>query len=95
VRALRTRFTFDPADEFSSLWSRDGVDMVFNSRRKGRLDRYRKAANGAGLEELLLADQLDKTPTSWSPDRQFILYNVASVHGARLAGVAEEKLTGR
>ena len=78
LRGLRTRFTFDPADELAGLWSPDGSDMVFNSRRKGRLDLYRKAASGAGVEEVLLADQLDKTPTSWSPDKRFILYNVAS-----------------
>ena len=78
VRALRTRFTFDPADEYSGLWSPDGVDIVFNSRRQGRLDLYRKAAGGAGGEDLLLADQLDKAPTSWSPDRQFILYHAVS-----------------
>jgi len=82
MRALRTKFTFDPADEFSGLWSRDGVDMVFNSRRQGRFDLYRKAANGAGPEELLHADQFDKTPTSWSSDRQFILYTDISVQGS-------------
>ncbi len=81
MRALSTKFTFDPADEFSGLWSRDGVDMVFNSRRKGRFDLYRKAASGAGPEELLHADQLDKSPTSWSPDRQHILYTDISVQG--------------
>ena len=82
MRALRTKFTFDPADEFSGLWSRDGVDMVFNSRRQGRFDLYRKAANGTGPEELLHADQFDKTPTSWSPDRQFILYTDISIQGS-------------
>jgi serine/threonine protein kinase len=81
VRGLRTRFTFGPSDEFSGLWARDGVSMVFNSRRNGPLDLYRKAANGTGDEELLLADQFDKTPTSWSPNGQFLLYNVVSVQG--------------
>jgi serine/threonine protein kinase/Tol biopolymer transport system component len=81
VRGLRTRFTFGPSDEFSGVWARDGVHMVFNSRRNGPLDLYRKAANGTGEEDLLLADQFDKTPTSWSPNGQFLLYNVASVQG--------------
>jgi serine/threonine protein kinase/Tol biopolymer transport system component len=75
IRGLRSRFSFDPADEYSGVWSPDGTDMAFNSRRRGRLDLYRKPARGAGGDEVLLADQFDKTPTSWSPDRQFILYN--------------------
>lgn len=73
-RGLRTRFTFDPADEFTSIWSPDGSRLVFNSRRKGHLDLYQKASSGAGTDELLLEDNLDKYPFSWSPDGRFILY---------------------
>ncbi len=36
----------------SGVWSPDSADIVFNSRRKGRLDLYRKAARGAGGEEV-------------------------------------------
>jgi len=75
IRGLRSRFSFDPADEYSGVWSPDGADLIFNSRRRGRLDLYRKAVRGAGGDEVLLADPFDKAPTSWSPDRQFILYN--------------------
>jgi Tol biopolymer transport system component len=74
ARGLRTRFTFDPADQLTSIWSPDGSRIVFNSRRKGSLDLYQKAASGAGSEEVLLEDNLDKFPTSWSPDGRFILY---------------------
>ncbi len=73
-RSLKTRFTFDAADEQSSIWSPDGSRLVFNSRRKGRLDLYQKASSGAGNEEMLLEDNLNKTPLSWSPDGRFILY---------------------
>lgn len=54
-RGLRTRFTFDPADELASVWSPDGSRIVFNSRRKGHLDLYQKASSGAGSEDVLLA----------------------------------------
>ena len=77
VRGLRTRFTFDATDDFSAIWSPDGADIVFTSRRKGHLDLYRKTASGAPREEVLLEDQVDKTPTSWSSDGKFILYSIA------------------
>ena len=76
-RGLRTRFTVDATDDFSAVWSRDGADIVFASRRKGHLNLYRKTASGAPREEVLLEDQVDKTPTSWSSDGKFILYSIA------------------
>jgi len=80
ARGLRTRFTFDAADEFSPIWSANGADIAFSSRRKGHLDLYRKTTSGADREEVLLNDAVDKTPTSWSADGKFVLY---SVDGAR------------
>ena len=74
ARGLRTRITFDPADELNSVWSPDGSRLVFNSRRKGHLDLYQKDSSGAGTEEVLLEDNRDKSPQSWSPDGRFILY---------------------
>ncbi len=78
ARGLRTRFTFDPADEYDSVWSPDGNRVVFNSRRKGHLDLYQKASSGAGAEEELLVDGLDKYPLDWSPDGGFILFSVTA-----------------
>jgi hypothetical protein len=48
--------------------------VVFWSSRKGPIDLYRKASNGSGSEELLYADNLNKLPTSWSPDGKSLLY---------------------
>ena len=73
-RGLRTRFTFDPSDQFTSIWSPDGNRIVFNSRRKGSLDLYQKSASGTGVEETLIEDNVDKFPMSWSPDGKMILY---------------------
>jgi Tol biopolymer transport system component len=54
----------------SPVWSRDGRYIAFYAR--GGL--YRKPANGAGAEELVLgADDL-VFPKSWSPDGRYILY---------------------
>jgi eukaryotic-like serine/threonine-protein kinase len=74
ARGLRTRFTFDPAEEWGSVWSPDGSRVVFNSNRKGRFDLYQKASSGAGAEEELLVDSRDKFPIDWSPDGRFILF---------------------
>ena len=45
---------------------------------------YRKAANGAGDEELLLPSENSETqiwPTSWSGDGRFVLYSHGSIDG--------------
>ena len=76
-RGLRTRFTVDVTDDFSAIWSPDGADIAFASRRKGHMNLYRKTASGAPREEVLWEDQVDKTPTSWSSDGKFILYSIA------------------
>src|SRR6185503_1578864 len=72
---LRTRFTFDPSDDITAIWSPDGSRLIFNSARKGRLDVYQKAATGAGAEDVIFADNTNnKYPSSWSPDGKFVLY---------------------
>jgi serine/threonine protein kinase len=74
---LRTRFTFDPATDRNPIWSPDGRSIIYASRRKEHLDLYRRSADGAGAEELLYSDDLDKYPTSWSQDGKFLLYRGA------------------
>jgi Tol biopolymer transport system component len=81
-RGFRTRLTFDPANDNNPVWSPDGQSIVFRSNRKGHFDLYRKSANGAGSEELLYADNLEKSPTSWSADGKFLLYLTGVVRSA-------------
>lgn len=75
ARGLKTRFTVDPADDRSPVWSPDGSRIVFSSNRKDHVDLYQKSASGIGSDELLLESELDKYPTSWSPDGRFLLYS--------------------
>src|SRR5579863_1587980 len=81
-RGLRTRLTFDPANDNNPVWSPDGRSIAFRSNQKGHFDLYRKSANGAGSEELLYADNLEKSPTSWSADGKFLLYLTGVVRSA-------------
>jgi Tol biopolymer transport system component len=57
-----------------SIWSPDGRSVVFASTQKGPRDLFQKASNGAGRENVLLADDTGKYPESWSPDGRFLLY---------------------
>src|SRR5205085_1948530 len=73
-RGVRSRFTADPTDEQTSIWSPDGRQVVFNERPKGYLDLYEKDPSGATAAQVLLADTKNKIPNSWSPDGKFIMY---------------------
>jgi eukaryotic-like serine/threonine-protein kinase len=74
ARGLQMRFTFGPGVAYNSIWSPDGSRVVFNANHKGHMDLYQKASSGAGTEEVLLEDNVNKYPASWSPDGRFILY---------------------
>ena len=76
-----SRFTFDAADELETIWSPDGMSVVFMSDRNGSYDLYRKRADGSGTEELLLQSADAKRPNAWSPDGRFILYNSTQNNG--------------
>ena len=74
ARGLKTRFTFNPGFEKDAVWSPDGKEIVFASDPKGHFDLYRKAADLTGTEDALYADGLQKTPSSWSADGKFLLF---------------------
>jgi eukaryotic-like serine/threonine-protein kinase len=77
ARAVATRFTFDPAGEFSPVWSPDGTQVVFRSTNRkgfGLSDLFIKPANGATDERPFLATPQGKTPLDWSRDGRFFLY---------------------
>jgi Tol biopolymer transport system component len=76
LRGLRTRFTFDPAEENTPVWSPDGSHIVYTLRVSGTLELYQKATDGTGTAEILLGDHRNKFPACWSPDGRFVLYMV-------------------
>jgi eukaryotic-like serine/threonine-protein kinase len=77
-RDTSTRFTFGPSSAEFPLWSPDGSELVFSSDREGVFNLYRKPANGAREEEVLLRSNLNKRALSWSPDGKFLLYSTSA-----------------
>jgi Tol biopolymer transport system component len=73
TRGVRTRLTFDAADDDSAVWSPDGGRIVFSSRRKGRRDLFQRASDGTGNDTEFFADDHNNTPLSWTPNGRFIL----------------------
>jgi Tol biopolymer transport system component len=73
-RGARSRLTFAPSVESSSVWSPDGSRIAFSSDRKGQPILV-KSSSGTGGEEILLQSEDVKNPTSWSTDGRFLLFN--------------------
>jgi Tol biopolymer transport system component len=68
-RGTESRFTFETsADNQSPIWSPDGRVIAFSGLRNGKWGLYRKAADGAGSEELLYESETPVIPMAWSPD---------------------------
>jgi dipeptidyl aminopeptidase/acylaminoacyl peptidase len=69
-----SRFTFDPSDESTAIWSPDGRTIVFTSSRNGAYNLYRKPSDGSTEEEMLLTSTTTNWPDDWSKDGRFIIY---------------------
>jgi Tol biopolymer transport system component len=63
-RGTSTRLTFDPADDYSPIWSPDDRKVYFTSQRQGRGDIFQKSSSGTGTDELVYADP--DTSILWS-----------------------------
>jgi Tol biopolymer transport system component len=68
-----TRFTFDPANDSSPVWSPDGSQLAWSSNRGGVYRVYRKAASGSGEDALLYGSDQYAFPTDWSRDGRTML----------------------
>lgn len=74
-RGLRTRFTFDPADDRDPLWAPDDSRIVFDSARKGANEIYARSTTGQGDVELLYESDTRITLHDWSRDGRLILFD--------------------
>jgi Tol biopolymer transport system component len=78
-RDVRTRFTFDPADDNAPIFSPDGALIAFVSARNGMGELYARDTQGTGQDVLLfpsLGTQL--TAGDWSPDGRSIIFSSLS-----------------
>jgi serine/threonine protein kinase/Tol biopolymer transport system component len=75
-RNTRTRFTFDPLDDFGPLWSRDDSRVLFSAARKSPGDIYQRDSAGTAKEKPLLSSNAFKMALDWSPDGRVLLLQV-------------------
>jgi Tol biopolymer transport system component len=74
-RGTNTRLTFDPANDNNPIWSPDGSRIAFSSdRNRGSFTLYQKLSNGAGAEESMYTGTGVISPTCWSRDGRFIVF---------------------
>jgi eukaryotic-like serine/threonine-protein kinase len=71
ARGLQSRFTFRPGRSVDAVWSPDGAQIAYNLDNR---TLYRKPANGAGTEELLVSETVNGRPQDWSRDGKFLVY---------------------
>ncbi len=74
-RAVPTKFTFGPEKARAPTWSPDGGSIIFTAQGALTNSFYRKPANSAGTEELLLHAGINAYPSDVSPDGKFLVYS--------------------
>jgi len=72
---VRTRFTFDPANDATPVFSPDGRRVAFVSARKGMGELYWRDAQGTGEDVLLFSSGTTLLGIDWSPDGRRLLYS--------------------
>jgi len=89
-RGIRSRFTFDKANETSPVFSPDGKWIYFSSNRGGVFDIYRKALGGTAQEELVFKSDKNKQPSGVSPDGRQLVFHQESEKGNDIFALALE-----
>lgn len=69
-----TRFTFNPANEFTPVWSPDGSRIAFSSNRTGSYSLCEKSLSGSGEEKILLQSSDWKFADDWTKDGKYIIF---------------------
>lgn len=69
-----TRLTVHPAEDSHPVWSRDGRQIAFASRRHGAASVFVMQADGTEVRRLTYADR-SEVPTDWSADGRWIYFH--------------------
>ena len=72
---MRARFTFDPADDRTPLWSPDDSQLVFSSMRNTQGEIYLRPASGKSDAKLLYTAGVQVELTDWSRDGRLIFFH--------------------
>jgi Tol biopolymer transport system component len=91
ARAVPSRLTFDPASDWTPVWSPDGTQIAFASTRAGGTHMYQRQASGVGADRLAFKSDSTEIPVSWSRDGRYIVFSRFKTGGA--AGVDTWLLT--
>ena len=78
ARNISERFTVDPQNDASALWSPDGGRIVFRSNRRGTTVLYQKRLGGTETEQPILEEGTNLIGTDWSLDGKWIVYTQTS-----------------
>jgi serine/threonine protein kinase len=79
-RGLRTRFTFDPNNDWYPVWSVDGSRIAFASSPNGNNEIWAKEVGGAGEAEPVFQDEDRQLfPQTWSPDGEWLVFERVGV----------------
>ena len=74
VRSTSSRLTFE-GNAVIPIWSADGNLILYRSDQAAPGDLYQKLSSGAGTPEALLKSNTVKSPTDWSTDGHFVVYD--------------------
>ncbi|MGH7551662.1 MAG: hypothetical protein ACREMQ_01375, partial [Longimicrobiales bacterium] len=85
-RGVWERLTGDAATEWFGIWSPDGAEVFFTSRRSGPFDMYRISLTGP--QNIRVVGTEGGRPLDWTPDGSGLLYSKA---GLRVWWLREER----
>jgi Tol biopolymer transport system component len=75
-RGTRSRFTFDPRNEVSPVWSPDAGTLAYATLEEDSTSIYLKPVSGEGTETLFREGPGRVFPSDWTPDGRFLVAQV-------------------